>query len=341
MHLIDKLRIERIERHKRDLNIGGLCMNKNLSLECIRYLIANNRDMINMKQLSMCVNITIDFIKEYSQLDWEWTYISVCVITNMNKITLDQVLAAKHLPWDWPIIGMDINATCDHIVFNSEIPWDDLTKVCLFPENCGPLDESYIRAISAHKTFDLQYFLDHDEYEWDCEYISQFNKNVDFILESPRLLRIGSLSKNKNLQIRHVLKYPDLAWNWDMLTVSMPFNDICANPQLPWNPSQFVFNNTVLVDCQQVLENWIPQLCADVVFDYTHDFPKSFPSLSWNYLSGNACLLHITDEDLICAILERNAVKRIWRAFHRAITDPRYALCRKRLMREFKACLEN
>ncbi len=289
----------------------------------------------------MNANITIDFIKEYSYLDWGWSFISVCIITNMNKITLDQVLATKHLPWDCMIIGMDPNATCDHIVFNSELPWDELTIVCLFPENCGVLTDSHIRAISLHKTFDLQYILDHVGYGWECEYISQYNENIDFILENTQLLRIQALSNNRNIRTQHVLKHPNLAWDWDVLSAKIPFHDILSNPQLPWKPNQFVFNNTVPLDCEQVIANWSPELCRSVVFDYTHDFSKSFPSISWEYLSKNACLLNVTDDDLVTAMRERNAVKKIWRAFNRAITDPKYFMCKNRLMREFRECLEN
>jgi hypothetical protein len=259
-----------------------------------------------------------------------------CFKLNMNKITLDQVLATKHLPWDWTIIGMDPNATCEDVVFNSELPWDDLTRVCLFPENC--VTEFQVCAISSHKTFDLQYVLDHVEYGWDCDRISQYNENIDFILENTRLLRIGSLSKNRHLKIHHVLMHPDLAWDWEVLSAAMPFRDILSNPQLPWNPNQFIVNSTAPIDCEQVIANWSPELCKHIVFDYTRDFPKSFPSISWKHLSQNACLLHMSDEDLVYAMRVRDAVKKIWRAFNLAITNPQYSMCRNRLMREFREC---
>ena len=56
----------------------------------------------------------------------------------------------------------------------------------------------------------------------------------------------------------------------------------------------------------------------------------------WNALSLNPYILKLSDSDLIKYCREWNSAKKIQKAWRRAIANPDYCICQKRLTSEFE-----
>jgi hypothetical protein len=65
----------------------------------------------------------------------------------------------------------------------------------------------------------------------------------------------------------------------------------------------------------------------------------NYPNMAWNWhlLSQNPSILTVrsTDMDYVEAVYKHLAAKRIQRKWRHVISNPEYAVCRRRLMREF------
>ena len=125
------------------------------------------------------------------------------------------------------------------------------------------------------------------------------------------------LSKNKDLTI-DIVKQHVTFWDWFSISShrNITLSDVLENPDLPWNWSGLSSNPSI-----------------------TRPIKEQHPELPWT----TKCYIHPTSPRAFhpwpCFKMEfvrrwraQKVIKRYW---FRAITDPTYQVCRKRLMREF------
>ena len=122
------------------------------------------------------------------------------------------------------------------------------------------------------------------------------------------------LSKNENITLDFIKENLDKNWDWSLITQhdNITLKDIKDNPELPW-----VYENidkNINITYEDILEN------PDILWT------------SWNIIIRNPNIFKISEK----TIRQYFAVKRIWRYWFRAITNPEYTLCRKRLLRELE-----
>lgn len=115
------------------------------------------------------------------------------------------------------------------------------------------------------------------------------------------------LSRNPNITLEFVLKYPDLDWDWQELSKNIPISDILSKTELPWSWNDLIVDRKV-TDLEFILKlpksqwNWYIlslYLPASIIFanpEYPWDYVflsenntvdmkmvQSHPEIDWNY----------------------------------------------------------
>lgn len=122
---------------------------------------------------------------------------------------------------------------------------------------------------------------------------------------------------SKKVQIGDILKYPDLPWNWSIVTIYSPISvtDIIKNDHLPWDIENLSFDH---ID--------------ETYYEYIHHFKHLFDENAWNDFSSIVIwsfykktkyefpwnTIHITfrekinEDDFVTIILEQGYLNWNW-----------------------------
>jgi hypothetical protein len=177
------------------------------------------------------------------------------------------------------------------------------------------------------------------------------------------------LSMNESIKIEDVIRHPTLPWNWESLSCNknMTFYTLKEYPELPWDLNAFSFNESITL--QGLLEHpeywdrsmiWVnvskkvnikdvlrhPRLPWNfwVISQYNPHISLgdvlNHPELPWWWcgLSTNPSIfkLRINDPDFPQDEIRRHmAAFKIQTQWRQTINNPRYHLCKKRLMKDF------
>jgi hypothetical protein len=362
MHLCleDQIRLERILKYQDKINFRRLVQNEHMSLHLIQYLRQHGfEDRLSGSVMSSSCHMTLEFIKEHSFLDWDYDILSYCMlwIKNPSASELDILLHNTHIPLKWVY---SMNLTLDHVTKHSCIAWnwDMLSGILPFDvirEN--PDLQWNFTSMSGNSTLELAYVLNNPNKDWSYPSICMYNKNVEMIVrdQSIWMARIHGpdqevnfwwyISCNKHVTIDIIKRHPHLQQhlNWSLISKNMPFKDIMANPNLPWDYASISHNPTLELDF--VLKHpdmvWVwPKMSRYVQFDYQQQFDQEYVSLSnlpwdWEMLCMNKAFLHVSQHELEQKARQLIATNKIKRQFKQSISNPIYLMCQQRLNREF------
>jgi hypothetical protein len=132
----------------------------------------------------------------------------------------------------------------------------------------------------------------------------------------------GYVSKKPDFYFELLKDYPDKPWVYCDLFHSVykliPWKFIEAHPEKPWN--WFVVSR----------KKHIP-------IDFILKYPSN--NYDWYKLISDGVLFESTVQERECYYRRVFAKRRIWRAWFRANTNPDYALCRKRLLKDYIALI--
>ena len=122
-----------------------------------------------------------------------------------------------------------------------------------------------------------------------------------------------NLSKYAKITLDFVIKYKHKKWHWNYLSENpnISIATMIANPKYSWNWHRIVTR-------------------PDISWDHIL-YASKIHKLDWNEFSKNPAIFKISPS----SIRKYIAAKTIWRAWFRAITNPDYIMCRKRLHSEF------
>jgi hypothetical protein len=126
-----------------------------------------------------------------------------------------------------------------------------------------------------------------------------------------------ALSQNSNISFEIIKKYPELPWSWYFISQNrnITWEIIINNPEQPWKWCGISQNPNITLQ----------------IIEANPDKPWD-----WFYVSMNPNIFKYTPNDKIPELIKKwhaaNVIKRRW---FKCITDPVYAICRKRLMFEF------
>lgn len=149
----------------------------------------------------------------------------------------------------------------------------------------------------------------------------------------------GGLSINKSLKYKDMMRHPDLPWNsFNVSRKVESFEDVLALPQYPWSWTELSSNKCVMF--KDVLAHlhlpWVWSKLSstlNVSLGTVLDNPQL--PWDWNGLCINPHLFEVTNEMRVKYARKTLAANKIARNWKRAISDPNYNICRKRLLNEF------
>jgi len=200
--LIDTL--QKIDSNHKSRYIKNLSANKNIKLENIE----NNKEYLwNYKYLSSNPNLDIKFINKYKDKDWNWYELS-----SNSKISIEDIINNKKLFWNSWVFN-NPNFKLNYLSWNSYILDNFNVKIIDYKDLVGYVDEFTIHNICSLLT------------------LEEIEKNKNNFFD------IAGISKNKNLTVEFILKYPEWDWKYEFICL-LPFiteEIIESNPQIPWN----------------------------------------------------------------------------------------------------------
>lgn len=151
----------------------------------------------------------------------------------------------------------------------------------------------------------------------------------------------NTLSHNKYLTMDIVKENIDKPWNWLELSKNplLTWDIIKEHLDKPWNWIWISQHPNITWDIIQmhpeIRWDWY-SICKNP--NITRDIVKAHPEKYWVYATLLAISPHFfepTDNEKESFYRKTFAVRRIWKAWFRAITNPEFALCKRRLMQEY------
>jgi hypothetical protein len=262
---------------------------------------------------SLSSNITWDIVKAHPDKPWNYSAIS------KNKtITIENVLESIDRQWDWSALSS--HTTWDVVQANPELPW------CWSSLSSNPNITWDIVKAHPDKPWDYRHYscninltndivennpgiqFDMFEYKFMRNYRNYKLKNKAHILSTLEIIEKIKrdrtlLSFTRDVQMEY--EYSSLSFNgnltWDIVK---------ENPDMPWDYT--------LISASEII-TW------QIVEDNQHI------NWDWEMLSDNPSILELSENDvefLSCV----HYIQTRWRD---ALYNPKYAICRKRILREF------
>lgn len=334
-------------------NLWDIRCSSPLDFDVLLRLIKENKITINYEDLSLNLNISLDYILDNLHKDWKWDYLSITFVLIQSNIPIKKILQHSYLPWNWFYISMFNELTISIINNNKHIPWimsnvlkyANITEEEILKDIDNPIwnwqdlcknnniSVEFIIKHFAPKTLNLDwydlskrvtqdYMLAHPELPWN-QYGLASNNNIDIKLikwdmTSLSLLTISPRISERVTSLQYVLDNQDKPWSWCWLSMNKMIctrDNILANPNLPWN------FYTVSHYCDLTYED---VLNSDLPWDR-----------SINGLGTNLSIYKVGDE--VCIerakqLLAANKIKRMWK---KCVSNPSYIICKQRLVREF------
>ena len=332
------------------------CSYENLSLD---FVLRHPDQPWHWKSLSYHEHIPVDQILEHPELPWSYSEFGVSTHPGLR---LDHVLNHPEIPWQRSVVfghTLPPSATFDQIMATPDEPW---SAKCLASPNISCKQQ----LLDVLVPFFKDKVLDDDRAIWQhlCT-----NKHLTFrdlyaffcrgVLDISRDDAFGLLC-NPNITTTDLADFPDEKWRYDFLSSVLPADYLIANRKLNWNWQVFLQYNKGAT-CE-ILEQ-LPSDCNCGAYWY-HPNPRywMWASLFSNQHASrrdkercmreilqdgthsNMChympvvasplFLQPTLEESVEALKIHLAKRRIVRIVVQALTDPAYAQCRRRLLRE-------
>jgi hypothetical protein len=298
--------------------------------------------------------LTLDLIEPVSQLlGQEPDY---CRLSSNPNLTIDYLRSSIEKPWRW--LNLTYNMDLDVIQRNGDLPWDAIwlhhkMQMVPFEEILNKTPEHTLDygSLSFNASVPIQYVLDNRTMPWDWRGVSMWLvKDLETVLHNVDLpWSWYGLASNTNLSFeKDVLGNLNLPWNWGGLSLHMAkIKDVLDNPDLPWDWE--ALSMSVNLEIQDVIEHVLPRIQLPMLFGFmphnpTLDAVETHPDLDWQWckISCSASTLDIkVDSDEYSKAVRRHlAARRLARQFRRAMSDPSYDMCRRRLLREHQELID-
>ncbi len=151
--------------------------------------------------LSRNPNISLKYIKNNPDEEWNWKYIS-------KKVTYKEFIDNPDLPWDYLELSNNTNIPLEYIKDKLS---DKLNLILYFDRNDNLLKNYGWFNISKRVT--NEEFENNPDLPWDYT----------------------GLSYNKNIPLDYIKNNLDKIWNWKYISQRVTYEELINNPNLPWN----------------------------------------------------------------------------------------------------------
>ena len=151
-----------------------------------------------------------------------------------------------------------------------------------------------------------------------------------------------ALSANPNITFGIVQQNPQICWNWTNLSRNPNITSqiVRENVELPWDWYMLSYNKNITFDLVQEYPDK-PWDWDRIVMSMGVTWPNIIKILRMKDLSRNVlmwtspALFEPTNQEIFDFVRKRHAARVICRAILRAVTDPRFEYCKRRLTKEF------
>jgi hypothetical protein len=294
----------------------------------------------NYKALSQNPCITIVDVLENIKIPWDWRFLSC-----HPNMTWDIIQAHRELPWHTKLLSANPNITWDIIKSNPEIDWDfdnftrnpNLTAEII---TNNPMKHQYYK----RKLYSISTIIT------SCKNTPHNDKNAWNKMSSNPNLTWGVVENNldkpwnySRLSSRQIITFdivknnPDVPWNYLYLSMNpnITWDIVTQNRDKPWNYSYLSMNPNI---------TWgIVKHNRDKPWNYSYlsmnpnitwDIVKNNPDINWkwSFLSGNPSIFKLLDQE-VDYLSKITRIQKMWRY---VLCNPNYAICRKRMLREFQ-----
>lgn len=197
--------------------------------------------------------------------------------------------------------------------------------------------EQHKRKVILERVKFLENIINYDELSWNI------NITIDVVLKyKDKPLNWYVLSSK--ISIKDIIKYHNLPWRWSEISKSYKLKkeDVMNNINLPWNWKEIssniylklTINDLLILNSHNLPLDWYYLSGYSII---TIQDILDNPNIPWNAigLSKNSNILW-SKEDENNYIKQDNAAKVIQKQWLKSYCDPKYNLCRKRLLNEFE-----
>ena len=212
--------------------------NENVTME----FVESNLDFgWKVKYLSRNPSLTWDFVKKRVFRDWDWVELSM-----HRCVTPDIVERNRTMRWFWPCMSCNPNLTIEFLRKFKHRDWNWLI-------------------LTKNAAFTIEMILSNRDLPWKLDFLCN---NPNYKSQRKSAGNFDDLSRDPNLTIEIVKKYPVEKWSWHHVSKNegITMKDIQENPDLPW--------------AETVAEN--PNITLEYI-DAHHDDPI----FSFKFLSAN------------------------------------------------------
>ena len=258
------LTIDVILKHvKKNWNWYMISMHNSISIDHIR---DHPELQWNYYNMSSNPNLTMNFVSENLDKHWDWAKLLENKAFTMNDMELLEKYASKNkVAWRHSNIFRNSNVTMNYInkrvkyfipsdVFylsrNKAITMDDIQNNSFVPWD--------YQSVSLNPNLTIAFILKNLHLNWNWDWISQ-NKAITMndVQNNPKLpWNYRYLSRNINLTIDFILQNLDntnklnISWNWSKISQNkgIYLDDICNNPQLPWDYVALFYNPNIIME---------------------------------------------------------------------------------------------
>lgn len=313
---------------------------------------------INFMFLSDHPDLTLDVIKRYPNANWDWE-----CLQNHPNMTLEWLISFPDANWVWQMM---------HSVRKFEPYWLCLFKHKNwnwgFIHNYKKFDFSWIDyAPDAPWNWDklseivtIEILKKYPNYPWHWDIVTAYSpieakdimKNLNFPWDVSRI-RFDEITFDEIPFLRHFKnKFDNDAWS--DFTYHTRWNVLKANSDLDWDPHEFNFSydNFHPSDIRFIRRytnlNW-PKLSYNVpyyIIKNNDDLPWMYEYVSLNPTLSFIDVENAPDKDWdysvvpcehkITAFKRWVSASKIKRAWRRAISDPEFLMCRRRIFCEYE-----
>jgi hypothetical protein len=243
---------------------------------------------------------------------------------------MDIIYAHPEKAWDGYFVSRNPNITWADVQARPDFPW---AWDCLSSHNNITLD-----IIQAH----------HGIWGWNWHFVSRNpNLTLDFVLAHPdKDWDWYFISKNAHITEETVLNHPGLSWNLMGISknpnITPQYFGKCItfylsnNHALTWDVLKQVIDTAAMATLNNELD-WVgicknPHITWDIILAH-----PGYPWKKYEELFSNPSVFKPMERERLNFYRQVLAVRKIWRSWFRAITDPEFVICRKRLMKDFIA----
>ena len=347
---------------RKALLLGDVCIKYNRKVH-IEHLIQFDGTDDDWYDFSSNPNFRFQNVLDYPDKSWDWEMISC-----HPNVTFDDIRSHIDLPWNWKSMSKNVNIRFEHVMAFPEKAWDwhNLSK------NSGISVDDIVRtkdthqwdwkAVSVNPTLKLHHVVENATRPWAWEMVVRHHAITLQDILAHDDLPWGSngwysvrydINYNPNLTLEDIIKHPKLAckspvcpddvtyveWQTCFMWQKKNFdiNWILAFPKaLLWNQYPASWQAGITWEDVKTHKNagWcLRGLSMNPNVPIKSMFARKNKAWDWRAICKRADFLKPLDAHEAQLYF---VTKKICRQLYESFTNPEYAMCRRRLTREFE-----